>query len=104
MHFVIILLQGIDASLIPLDKPSIGAYVHAEEEGPSMKHWVGSKGEWIAFVHHPGPWYIENSYRNVDIPLSHVEHVGINPILNDWLRRNPFSFRYKLTRIELLKI
>ena len=97
-------MQGIIASLMPLDKPTVPALVHAPEEDQGPKHWVGSKGDWIAFVQEDGPLTIRNVYRSVDITLPSLENVGISPD-RAW-PPGPLAFHYtsKLAKTELLKI
>ena len=99
------LLQEIDALLIPLDKPTVDAFIPLDdEEGPAKKQWVGGTEEWVAFVQHPGRWCLQNVYRNVDFDLPAVERVDINPIVDYWERGIPLTYEYKRARIQLPKI
>jgi hypothetical protein len=44
-------MQGIDALLMPLDRPIVEAFVRATEDRIEEKeNWVGSNDEWIVLV------------------------------------------------------
>jgi hypothetical protein len=63
-----------------LDSPTVNSIIPVKDKRPSKKHWVGANGEWIAFVQHPGRWYMENVYTTVEIDLPPVELVSIYPV------------------------
>jgi hypothetical protein len=101
------ILQCIDASLMLLDSPTVNSIIPFKDKGPAKKHWVGANGEWIAFVQHPGRWYMENIYTMVEIDLPHVERVSIYPVEHQWyiyISCPPLSYEYHHGRFDLLKI
>ena len=90
---------------MPLDKPTVPAFVHAPERDHGRRQWVGSKGDWIAFSQDDGPLTMRNVYAMVEITLPSLENVGISRD-HPWPPDGPeaFRFKYKLARTELLKI
>ena len=90
-------MQGINASLMPLDAPLARAFVPCAQNGHGDKHWVGANGEWVAVVQDQARWSLLNVYTKEEIPLPSVRNVGITP-------QGPFLYRYQLAHMQLLKI
>ena len=86
----------------------IPVVVRIKEEGNigqgDDKHWVGSNGEWMAFVWDLDRWSLKNVYRELELPLPYIQRVGITPIHDEWSPAPPFCYEYKLAKLELLKI
>ena len=55
-------VEGIEASLMPLDSPSIRAFVPSRGIGRNNKHWAGANGEWVTFVDEQARWSLLNVY------------------------------------------
>jgi hypothetical protein len=99
--------QGINAALMLL--PIVNSIIPVKDKGPAKKHWVGANGEWIAFVQHPGRWYMENVYTMVAIDLPHVDRVSIYPLEHQWYPYiscppPPLTYEYHQRCFDLLKI
>ena len=82
--------------------------VRIKEEGCTGqgddKHWVGSNGEWMAFVWDLDRWSLKNVYRELELPLPSIQRVGITPKHDEWPPAPPFCYKYKQAMLELLKI
>lgn len=64
---------------MPLDSPSIRAFVPSRAIGRNNKHWAGANGEWVAFVDEQARWSLLNVYTKQEIPLPSIRNVGIHP-------------------------
>ncbi|KAK1564214.1 hypothetical protein QYE76_007926, partial [Lolium multiflorum] len=101
---------GIHALLMPLDKPTVPAFIHTKEEldGHGPMHWVGCNGDWVAFVQQDGHLTIRNIYiSDTIIPLPSLQDAGISlgPTSEWWHGSPPFLFKYKIDKsLELLKV
>jgi hypothetical protein len=71
-------MQGIDALLMPLDRPIVQAFVSATEERIEEKeNWVGLNDEWIVMVKLNTIWHLRNIYTMEEILVESVENTGI---------------------------
>ena len=72
---------------MPLDKPIVDVFVHTHDgEEPVKKHWVGARGEWIAFVRvdEKANWYIQNVRTGHKLDLPPLDNVDIYPTGVGW--------------------
>jgi hypothetical protein len=82
---------------MPLNKKTLKAHVHCNDSD-GRGHWVGSHGDWMAFVMDNGLLKIRHMYREVTIDLPLLAHIGVLPAFRTC------TFSYKQCELQLLKI
>jgi hypothetical protein len=95
-------MQGIDALLMPLDRPIVEAFVHATEDRIEEKeNWVGSNDEWIVLVKLKTIWHLRNVYTMEEIPVESVENTGI---LSEGMWWGAYRYHYHIGEMNLMKV
>jgi hypothetical protein len=95
-------MQGIDALLMPLDRPIVEAFVPATEERIEEKeNWVGLNDEWIVMVKLNTIWHLRNIYTMEGIPVESVENTDI---ISEGMWWGSYRYHYQMGEMHLLKV